>query len=112
MGGADGFKQLEELAKVLKGAVGASRPPCDNNWAPSSWQIGLTGKIVSPTLYFGIALSGASQHIAGCSGSKNIVAINKDPDAYIFKVAHYGVVGDYKKVLPALTEKAKQLLNK
>ncbi|MCX6012399.1 MAG: electron transfer flavoprotein subunit alpha/FixB family protein [Chloroflexi bacterium] len=112
MGSAAGFEPLKDLAKLLNGAVGATRPPCDNNWAPSSWQIGLTGKIVSPTLYFGIALSGASQHIAGCSGSKNIVAINKDPEAYIFKVAHFGIVGDYKKVLPALTGKAKELLQK
>jgi electron transfer flavoprotein alpha subunit len=77
---------------------------------PSTQQIGLTGKIISPTLYIAVALSGSSQHMAGCSGAKNIVAINKDPDANIFKEARFGVVGDYKKVLPALTQKLKELL--
>jgi electron transfer flavoprotein alpha subunit len=110
IGGAEGFKQLEELAKVLKGAVGASRPPCDNGWLPSSLQVGLTGKIVSPDVYFAIAISGSSQHMSGCSGSKSIIAINKDPEANIFKVARFGVVGDWKKVLPALTAKVKELV--
>jgi len=110
IGGADGFKQLEELAKILNGAVGATRPPCDNGWVPDGWQVGLTGKIVTPDLYIAIALSGSSQHISGCSGSKNIVAINKDPEANIFKEARFGVVGDWKKVLPAFTEKVKELL--
>lgn len=109
IGSADGFKQLEELAKTLKGAVGASRPPCDNGWVSDSLQIGLTGKIVTPDLYIAVALSGSSQHLSGCAGSKTIVAINKDPEANIFKVAHYGVVGDWKKVLPTFTEKVKQL---
>jgi len=112
IGSADGFKQLEELAKVLKGAVGATRPPCDNEWVPDTLQVGLTGKIVTPDLYIGVALSGASQHITGCSGAKSIVAINKDPEANIFKVAHFGVVEDWKKVLPAFTEKVKELLAK
>jgi electron transfer flavoprotein alpha subunit len=110
IGSEEGFAPLNDLAKALNGAVGASRPPCDNGWIASTQQIGLTGKIVSPTLYFGIALSGASQHMAGCSGSKNIVAINKDAEANIFNVAHYGVVGDYKKILPALIDKVKELL--
>ncbi|MBT3363870.1 MAG: electron transfer flavoprotein subunit alpha/FixB family protein [Chloroflexi bacterium] len=109
IGSEEGFEPLNELAKMLHGAVGATRPPCDNGWIASTQQIGLTGKIVSPTLYFGIALSGASQHIAGCSGAKNIVAINKDDEANIFNVAHYGVVGDYKKILPALIAKVKEL---
>jgi len=110
IGDADGFKQLEELAKILKGAVGASRPPCDNGWVADSLQVGLTGKIVAPDLYIAVGISGASQHISGCSGAKNIVAINKDPEANIFRQAHFGVVGDWKKVLPAFTEKVKELL--
>ena len=110
IGNAEGFKQLEELAKIVKGAVGASRPPCDNGWVPDSVQIGLTGKIVTPDLYIAIGLSGSSQHMSGCSGSKTIVAINKDPEANIFKVSHYGTVGDWKKVLPAFTDKIKELL--
>ena len=110
IGGADGFKQLEELAKILKGAVGASRPPCDNGWVPDSLQIGLTGKVVAPNLYIAVAVSGASQHIAGCSGAKTIVAINKDPEANILRQAHFGVVGDWKQVLPAFTSKVRELL--
>ncbi len=110
IGGTEGFKQLEDLAKILKGAVGATRPPCDNGWVPDTWQVGLTGKIVTPDFYIAVALSGSSQHMSGCSGSKNIIAVNKDPEANIFKVAHYGVVGDWKKVLPAFTEKVKELL--
>jgi electron transfer flavoprotein alpha subunit len=110
IGSAEGFSQLEELAKLLKGAVGASRPPCDNDWVSDGLQVGLTGKIVSPDLYIAVALSGSSQHLSGCSGSKTIVAINKDPEANIFRVAQYGVVGDWKKVLPAFTDKVRQLV--
>jgi electron transfer flavoprotein alpha subunit len=110
IGSVEGFKQLEELAKLLKGAVGASRPPCDNHWVPDSLQIGLTGKIVSPDLYIAVAVSGSSQHLSGCSGSKTIIAINKDPEANIFRVAHYGVVGDWKKAIPAFTAKVRQLV--
>lgn len=110
IGNADGFKQLEDLARVLKGAVGASRPPCDSKWVPDSVQIGLTGKIVTPELYIAIALSGSSQHMAGCSGAKTIVAINKDPEANIFKEARFGIVGDWKKVLPAFNSKVKELM--
>jgi len=110
IGSAEGFKQLEELARMLKGAVGATRPPCDNGWAPGGAQIGLTGKIVTPELYIAVALSGSSQHMSGCSGSKTIVAINKDPEANIFREARFGVVGDWKKVLPAFTNKLKELL--
>jgi electron transfer flavoprotein alpha subunit len=110
IGGPEGFQELEELAKLLKGALGASRPPCDNGWVPDTIQVGLTGKIVSPDLYIAIALSGSSQHLAGCSGSKNIVAVNRDPEANIFKEASYGVVGDWKKIIPAFTEKVKELL--
>lgn len=112
IGSAEGFKQLEALAKLLGGAVGASRPPCDNAWVPSTMQVGLTGKIVTPELYIAVAVSGSSQHLAGCSGSKNIVAINKDPEANIFKSACFGVVGDYKQIIPPLTEKLKELVGK
>lgn len=110
MGSAEAFSQLEELAKLFKGAVGASRPPCDNGWMPDTAQIGLTGKIIAPELYIAVAISGSSQHLSGCSNSKNIIAINKDPEANIFRQARYGVVGDWKKVLPAFTEKIRELL--
>jgi electron transfer flavoprotein alpha subunit len=108
MGSVDGFKQLEELAGLLGGAVGATRPPCDAHWAAESQQVGITGKIVSPDLYIAVALSGASQHVTGFFGSKVIVAINKDKDANIFRVADYGIVGDWKTVLPAVTAKIKE----
>ena len=110
IGSAEGFAELEKLAKLLKGAVGASRPPCDNGWVSDVIQVGLTGKIIAPELYIAVALSGSSQHIAGCSSSKNIVAVNKDPEANIFREARYGVVGDWKKVIPAFTDKVKELL--
>ena len=112
IGGPEGFKQLEELAKVLKGAVGATRPPCDAGWVPDTIQIGLTGKIVSPYVYIAVAISGASQHMAGCSGSKNIIAINRDAEAQIFKEARFGVVGDWKKIIPAFEAKVKELQSK
>lgn len=110
IGGTDGFKQLEELARLLKGAVGASRPPCDNGWLPDTAQVGLTGKIIAPEVYIAVAISGSSQHMSGCSGSKIIVAINKDKEANIFRYARFGVVGDWKKVLPAFTTKIKGLV--
>ena len=110
IGSAEAFQDLQELAKLLGGAMGATRPPCDNGWVPSTIQVGLTGKIVSPTLYIAVALSGSSQHMAGCSGAKNIIAINKDAEANIFREARFGVVGDFKKVLPAFTDKLKELL--
>jgi len=112
IGSAEGFEQLAELAKTLKGAVGATRPPCDNGWVPAGAQIGLTGKIVTPELYIAVALSGSSQHMSGCSGAKTIVTINKDPEANIFREARFGVVGDWKKVLPAFADKLKELLAK
>jgi electron transfer flavoprotein alpha subunit len=110
IGGSDGFKLLEELAKVLGGTVGVSRVPCDEGWMPLSLEIGQTGHIVSPSLYIAVGISGASQHMAGCSGSKYIVAINRDPEANIFKVSDFGVVGDYRQALPPLTEKCKALV--
>ena len=110
IGSADGFKQLEELAKIFKGAVGASRPPCDNGWVATGLQVGLTGKIIAPDVYIAVALSGSSQHMSGCSGCKNIVAINKDAEANIVKQARFAVIGDWKKVIPSFTNKVKELL--
>ncbi|MSQ05664.1 MAG: electron transfer flavoprotein subunit alpha/FixB family protein [Dehalococcoidia bacterium] len=109
LGGPEPFKDLEVLAKLLGGAVGASRAAVDSGWVPSSHQVGLTGKSITPDLYITVAISGASQHLAGCSGAKVIVAINKDAEANIFKEARYGVVGDWKKVLTAFTETVREL---
>lgn len=109
LGGPEGFGGLEDLAKLLNGAIGASRAVCDLGWRPVSEQIGLTGKVVSPTLYVAVAVSGASQHMAGCSGAKNIIAINKDPEANIFKTARFGIVGDYKQVMPPLVEAVRKI---
>jgi len=109
MGSADSFSILDELAQLLGGTVGASRPPCDAGWISSTRQIGLTGKIVRPDLYIAVALSGSSQHMAGCSDSKVIVAINKDPEANIFSLAHYGIVGDYRQILPPFIRRVRQI---
>jgi len=111
IGGSEPFQTtLKELADLLHGAVGASRPPADNGWVSEALHIGLTGKIVAPDIYIAIAVSGASQHTAGCTGSKHIIAINKDPEANIFREAELGVVGKYEDVVPALTNKLKELL--
>jgi electron transfer flavoprotein alpha subunit len=111
IGGPEPFQtMLKELADLLHGTVGASRPPADNGWVPEALHIGLTGKIVAPDIYIAIAISGASQHTAGCSGSKHMIAINKDPEANIFKESEFGVVGKYEEVVPAFTSKLKELL--
>jgi electron transfer flavoprotein alpha subunit len=110
IGGKDGFRWLEELAGILQGAVGISRVPCDEGWMPKRLEIGQTGLVVSPDLYIAVGLSGAPQHMAGCSHSKCIVAFNKDSEAHIFKEADYGIVGDYKEALPAFIEALKSLL--
>jgi electron transfer flavoprotein alpha subunit len=110
IGGPEGFTHLQALAKILGAAVGASRPACDNEWVPNSLLVGLTGKVIAPDLYLAIGISGSCQHMAGCSGAKTLVAINMDPEASIFKFAHFGVVGDWKEVLPALTEKVKTMI--
>ncbi len=110
LGGPEPFQSLEELAKVMGGAVGASRAAVDSGWVPVSYQVGLTGKTITPDLYITVAISGASQHMAGCSGARVIVAINKDAEANIFKEARYGVVGDWEQVVPAFTEAVRELI--
>jgi len=110
IGGRDGFKLLEELAKILGGTIGVSRVPCDEGWMSIKLEIGQTGHIVSPDLYIAVGISGALQHMAGCAGSKLIVAINKDPEAHIFKEADFGVVGDYREVLPNFMEECRALI--
>jgi electron transfer flavoprotein alpha subunit len=109
MGSAKDFAGLRELADVLGAAVGATRVACDEGWAPATLQVGQSGKVVSPKLYIAIGLSGAMAHIAGCLGSKYIVAVNKDKEANIFNVAHFGIVGDWKEVLPAMIAKFKEV---
>ncbi len=109
LGGPEPFQQLEELASLLGGAVGASRAACDAGWMDHSFQVGLTGKSISPRLYITVGISGASQHMAGCSSARNIVAINKDGEANIFKEARYGVVGDWQKILPAFIATVRDL---
>jgi electron transfer flavoprotein alpha subunit len=109
LGGPENWKFVDELAEVLGAAVGATRAVTDAGWVPPSLQVGLTGATVAPDLYITIGISGAVQHIAGISGARNVVAINRDADANIFKYARYGVVGDWKAIVPAFTQRLKEL---
>lgn len=111
LGGPEPFDMLEDLAKLLGGAVGASRAVCDAGWLDHSYQVGLTGKTITPDLYITVGISGASQHMAGCSATKHIVAINRDADANIFKSSSFGVVGDWKSVLPSFIETVRELVD-
>lgn len=111
LGGPEPFDMLEDLARLLGGAVGASRAVCDAGWLDHSYQVGLTGKTITPDLYITVGISGASQHMAGCSATKHIVAINRDADANIFKSSSFGVVGDWKSVLPSFIETVRELVD-
>ena len=109
LGNEIAFEELKKLANLLGGALGASRAACDAGWIDHSFQIGLTGKTVTPDLYISVGISGASQHLAGCSMSRNIVAINNDKDANIFNVAKFGVIGDWNQIIKSFISSVEDL---
>jgi electron transfer flavoprotein alpha subunit len=112
IGGPEGFEtELRPLAELLGAQLAASRAACDAGWVPPTWQVGQTGKKVTPELYLAIAITGASQHMAGISEARNIAAINTDPDAPIFRHCRFGIVEDYRKVVPLLREKLRKTMN-
>lgn len=111
LGGPEPFELVGQLADLLGGAMGASRAACDAGWIDHSYQVGLTGRTIAPNVYITVGISGASQHMAGCSGAKHIVAINKDREANIFKDASYGVVGDWEAVIPSFMETVRDLVD-
>jgi electron transfer flavoprotein alpha subunit len=110
LGGPDAFTALERLASLLGGTVGASRAACDAGWIPSTRQVGQTGAVVAPELYFAIGISGASQHLAGIGAARTVVAINRDARAPIFGRADLGIVGDYRELLPAIEQELRRVL--
>ena len=109
VGGKEGFDDLSKLAKLFEGTVGSSRAAVDAGWVPNSTQVGQSGTIVAPDLYVAVGISGASQHLSGITNAKIVVAVNKDEEAPIFKRARYGIVADWKKFIPAFTEKIEKL---
>ncbi len=111
LGGPEPFELIGQLADLLGGAMGASRAACDAGWIDHSYQVGLTGRTIAPNVYITVGISGASQHMAGCSGARHIVAINKDREANIFKDASYGVVGDWQAVIPSFMETVRDLVD-
>ena len=111
LGGPEPFELLGQLTDLLGGAMGASRAACDAGWIDHSYQVGLTGRTIAPNVYITVGISGASQHMAGCSGARHIVAINKDREANIFKDASFGVVGDWQAVIPSFMETVRELVD-
>ena len=111
LGGPEPFELIQQLADALGGAMGASRAACDAGWIDHSYQVGLTGRTIAPNVYITVGISGASQHMAGCSGAKHVVAVNKDREANIFKDASYGVVGDWEAVIPSFMETVRDLVD-
>lgn len=109
IGGPENWHYIDETARALGAAVGCSRPVTDSGWKPSQFQVGLTGTSVAPEVYVAVGISGATQHLAGIAGARMVIAVNSDPDAAIFSRAQYGVVGDYREVLPAFVRRLREI---